>query len=118
MYGMPAPNTYGQYGFGAYGANPSAATPGMAQPAAAASTTTGDATAANAQNQWANVDPSYYQQYWSATPIDLSFHPLWALTHTFHRLLSTGRRSWTAASRHATWRMSCRYQTVTFISVP
>jgi hypothetical protein len=66
MYGMPTPNTYGQYGFGAYGANPAASAPGMPQPAAAGAAG-GDAAGANAQNQWANVDPSYYQQYWSTS---------------------------------------------------
>ncbi|OBZ78760.1 Oligouridylate-binding protein 1A [Grifola frondosa] len=34
MYGMPQPNTYGQYGFGAYGGTPGAAAPGMASPVA------------------------------------------------------------------------------------
>ncbi|KAI0036654.1 hypothetical protein K488DRAFT_40675 [Vararia minispora EC-137] len=66
VYGMPTPNTYGQYGFG-YGATPAGAAPGMPQAAAAAGSTPGEAAAAAAaQNQWANVDPSYYQQYWSA----------------------------------------------------
>ena len=36
MYGMPQPNTYGQYGFGGYGGTPTAGAPGMPSPTAAA----------------------------------------------------------------------------------
>lgn len=87
MYGMPQPNTYGQYGFGAYpgfpgqaagqpGA-PGATSPGMPQPAAggAALGLTGapqqgvpdpNAAAGQAgQAQWGGADPnSYYSNYW------------------------------------------------------
>lgn len=75
MYGMPQPNTYGQYGFGAYGAGAPGAT-GMPQPAAAA-TGLGLANAGQpgadpnaaagqaGQAQWAGGDPSsYYSNYW------------------------------------------------------
>ena len=81
MYGMPQPNTYGQYGFGAYsgfpnqaGAGaPGAAAPGMASPVAPTAaiglgSATGaptDPTAAAAQGQWPGADPSsYYSNYW------------------------------------------------------
>ncbi|RDX56054.1 RNA-binding domain-containing protein [Polyporus arcularius HHB13444] len=79
MYGMPQPNTYGQYGFGAYGGFPNqapgagapgAAAPGMASPVApsavmslGAAGAPGDAAAA--QGQWPGADPSsYYSNYW------------------------------------------------------
>ena len=81
MYGMPQPNTYGQYGFGAYGGFPNqagagapgAAAPGMASPVAPTAaiglgSATGaptDPTAAAAQGQWPGADPSsYYSNYW------------------------------------------------------
>lgn len=76
MYGMPQPNTYGQYGFNAYGGSPSAAAPGMPSPTTAAGAlgmgagASGpvDPTAAAgqaAQGQWAGADPSsYYSNYW------------------------------------------------------
>ncbi|KAI0374352.1 RNA-binding domain-containing protein [Pilatotrama ljubarskyi] len=80
MYGMPQPNTYGQYGFGAYGGfpnqpaaagTPGAAAPGMASPVAPTAPMIGgqapaDAAAATqAQGQWAGADPSsYYSNYW------------------------------------------------------
>ena len=81
MYGMPQPNTYGQYGFGAYGgfpnqapaSAPGAAAPGMGSPVAPTATTglgagqaPGDAAAAQvAQGQWPAADPSsYYSNYW------------------------------------------------------
>ena len=78
MYGMPQPNTYGQYGFGAYGAFPNqaaagtgAAAPGMPSPVAptaamgmGAAQTPVDATA-QAAGQWGSADPSsYYSNYW------------------------------------------------------
>ena len=86
MYGIPQPNTYGQYGFGAYagfpnqpagGANP--ASPGMQQAAAGAvgtglgasqpGATDGSvgpgAAAQGGQAQWPTGDPSsYYSNYW------------------------------------------------------
>lgn len=85
MYGMPQPNTYGQYGFGAYagfpnqpagGANP--ASPGMAQAApgavgsglgasqpGATDPSVAGAAAPGAQAQWPTGDPSsYYSNYW------------------------------------------------------
>ncbi|KAG1715649.1 hypothetical protein ID866_1531 [Astraeus odoratus] len=85
MYGMPQPNTYGQYGFGAYGGFPNQAggaanpaSPGMPQPGAGAVGTglgagqpgTADPTAAagagaGTQAQWPTGDPnSYYSNYW------------------------------------------------------
>jgi len=86
MYGMPQPNTYGQYGFGAYpgfpgqatgqpGA-PGAASPGMPQPAtggaalgltsapqqgvADPNTPAGQA----GQAQWSSADPNSYYNFW------------------------------------------------------
>ncbi|EIM83382.1 polyadenylate-binding protein [Stereum hirsutum FP-91666 SS1] len=83
MYGMPQPNTYGQYGFGAYGGFPNqggagatagGAAPGMPQaaPGAPAAGVAGAgavdpaaAAAGGAQGQWAGGDPSsYYSNYW------------------------------------------------------
>lgn len=84
MYGMPQPNTYGQYGFNAYGGfpgqggatgTPGAAAPGMGSPVAgAAGMAMGagaggadpNAGAGQAQGQWgAGTDPSsYYSNYW------------------------------------------------------
>ncbi|KAG6861211.1 hypothetical protein C0995_002560 [Termitomyces sp. Mi166 len=89
MYGMPQPNSYGQYGFGAYGAFPAQGTaapgtagpgsPGMPQPAGGAAAGLGisagaqqpgaDPNAAAAagqagQPQWGAADPSYYSNYW------------------------------------------------------
>ncbi|GJE85963.1 polyadenylated RNA-binding protein [Phanerochaete sordida] len=76
MYGMPQPNTYGQYGFGAYGGAPGSAGPGMPSPGGAAGAIgmgagqggAGDPAAAAgqaAQGQWAGADPStYYSNYW------------------------------------------------------
>ncbi|KAH9937512.1 uncharacterized protein B0H18DRAFT_971011 [Fomitopsis serialis] len=57
MYGMPQPNTYGQYGFGAYGGFPNQAgatgTPGAA------------ASSMGSPAQWGGADPnSYYSNYW------------------------------------------------------
>lgn len=75
MYGMPQPNTYGQYGFGAYAATPGAA-PGMPSPATGTAPTAiamgagqaaADPSAAAgqaAQGQWAGADANYYQNYW------------------------------------------------------
>ncbi|THU94864.1 polyadenylate-binding protein [Dendrothele bispora CBS 962.96] len=82
MYGMPQPNTYGQYGFGGYGGFPNQAgaaagatgmpqpatgaaglgiTAGAQQPGADPSAAAGQAT----QAQWAGADPnSYYSNYW------------------------------------------------------
>ncbi|KAG6842484.1 hypothetical protein C0991_000010 [Blastosporella zonata] len=85
MYGMPQPNSYGQYGFGAYGAFPGQGTgapgaagpgsPGMPQPAGGAAAGLGitagaqqpgaDPNAAAAgQAQWGAADQSYYANYW------------------------------------------------------
>jgi nucleolysin TIA-1/TIAR len=90
MYGIPQPNSYGQYGFGAYGGFPNQGasapgaagpgSPGMAQPAppggAGLGLTTGgqqpgadpNATAIAGQAgqaQWGGADPnSYYSNYW------------------------------------------------------
>lgn len=82
MYGMPQPNTYGQYGFGAYGGFPNQAagagnpaSPGMPQPGAGAIGTgigggqpdpaAAAGAAAGAQAQWPTGDPSsYYSNYW------------------------------------------------------
>ncbi|KAK7463805.1 E3 ubiquitin-protein ligase pub1 [Stygiomarasmius scandens] len=82
MYGMPQPNTYGQYGFGGYGGFPNQAgaaagatgmpqpatgaaglgiTAGAQQPGADPNAAAGQAT----QAQWAGADPnSYYSNYW------------------------------------------------------
>jgi len=87
MYGIPQPNTYGQYGFGGYGGfpgqgagaagSPGGAAPGMPQAAAVGAgaglgggqTAPGaDPSAAagqGAQGQWPTGDPnSYYSNYW------------------------------------------------------
>jgi len=70
MYGMPQPNSYGQYGFGAYPASPGGAAPGMPQPAAGAAagqTAPGadvGAVGQAAQAQWASDPNSYYSNYW------------------------------------------------------
>ncbi|KZV77008.1 RNA-binding domain-containing protein [Peniophora sp. CONT] len=61
MYGMPAANTYGQYGYAGYGAGAAGAAPGMPQAAPAEA----GADASAGANPWANVDPAYYQQYWN-----------------------------------------------------
>ncbi|TFK57415.1 RNA-binding domain-containing protein [Heliocybe sulcata] len=74
MYGMPQPNTYGQYGYSGFGAA-GGATPGMpTPPGGAAGALTGaqsptdptGAAAAGAQGQWpAGADMnSYYSNYW------------------------------------------------------
>lgn len=87
MYGMPQPNTYGQYGFGAYGAFPNqgaaapgaggAGSPGM-QPTGAGGPGLGIGAGAQqpgadpnaavsqaGQAQWGGADPSsYYSNYW------------------------------------------------------
>jgi len=75
MYGMPQPNTYGQYGYSGFGAA-GGATPGMPTPqGGAAGVLTGAqsptdptaaAAAAGAQGQWpAGADmSSYYSNYW------------------------------------------------------
>ena len=89
MYGMPQPNTYGQYGFAGYGGFPNQAAgagagapgaTGMPQPAAAAAGlglagagqqpgADPNAAAGQAgQAQWAGADPSsYYSNYWGGT---------------------------------------------------
>jgi nucleolysin TIA-1/TIAR len=77
MYGMPQPNTYGQYGFAGYPTGaPGAGSPGMPQAtpgggglglAGAGQQGGGDPnTAQGAQQQWpAGTDPSaYYSNYW------------------------------------------------------
>jgi nucleolysin TIA-1/TIAR len=77
MYGMPQPNTYGQYGFGAYGGSPATGAPGMPSPTAAGAGVgmavagqpgAADPTAAASQavqGQWGGADPSsYYSNYW------------------------------------------------------
>ena len=73
MYGMPQPNTYGQYGFNAYGGTPAAGAPGMPSPTGAAGAIgmgaagqagNADPTAAAgqaAQGQWPS---DYYSNYW------------------------------------------------------
>jgi len=72
MYGMPQPNTYGQYGFGGYAGTPGAA-PGMPQSAGAAGGLgngaqqgAGDPNAAGGQGQgqWPSDPSSYYSNYW------------------------------------------------------
>jgi nucleolysin TIA-1/TIAR len=90
MYGIPQPNSYGQYGFGAYGGFPAQGasaqgaagpgSPGMGQPAAGGGaglglTTGGQQPGADpnaaaiagqpGQAQWGGADPnSYYSNYW------------------------------------------------------
>lgn len=76
MYGMPQPNTYGQYGFGAYattpGGNPGMPSPGtgnaaagIGMPTAQAGATDPSAAGQAAQGQWGSADAaSYYQNYW------------------------------------------------------
>lgn len=82
-YGMPQPNTYGQYGYPGFAGFPgqaaggAAASPGMpqantapgglglpagTQPAAIDPAAAGQA----AQGQWGN-DPAYYANYWGGT---------------------------------------------------
>jgi nucleolysin TIA-1/TIAR len=72
MYGMPQPNTYGQYGFGGYAGTPGAA-PGMPQSAGGAGGLgngaqqgAGDPNAAGGQGQgqWPSDPSSYYSNYW------------------------------------------------------
>jgi len=82
MYGMPQPNTYGQYpGFGGYAGAPGTASPGMQQAAGGAPGAAGlglgavgqpgaadpnaAAAAGQGQGQWPGGDPSsYYSNYW------------------------------------------------------
>jgi len=86
MYGIPQPNTYGQYGFGAYAGFPNqpagAANPGSpgmpqsavgavgtglgaSQPGATDGSVAAGAAAQGAQAQWPTGDPSsYYSNYW------------------------------------------------------
>lgn len=90
MYGIPQPNSYGQYGFGAYGGFPNQGasapgatgpgSPGMPQPAAAGGAGLGLSTGGQqpgadpnataiagqpGQAQWGGADPnSYYSNYW------------------------------------------------------
>ena len=70
MYGLPQPNSYGQYGFGGYPASPGGAAPGMPQPAAGATagqTAPGadvGAVGQTAQAQWTGDPNSYYSNYW------------------------------------------------------
>jgi len=70
MYGIPQPNSYGQYGFGSYPASPGGAAPGMPQAAAGAAagqTAPGadvSAVGQAAQAQWASDPNSYYSNYW------------------------------------------------------
>ena len=88
MYGIPQPNSYGQYGFGAYGGFPNQGasaqgaagpgSPGMGQPAAGGGAGLGLATGGQqpgadaaaiagqpSQAQWGGADPnSYYSNYW------------------------------------------------------
>ena len=80
MYGMPQPNTYGQYGFGGYagfqgagGAGTTGTTPGMPQANPGAGGLgngtqpgTTDPTVAGqpGQGQWPADANSYYSNYW------------------------------------------------------
>lgn len=115
MYGMPQPNTYGQYGFGAYGGFPNqagaagapgATAPGMASPVAAnavmglgAGQAPTDATAASqaAQGQWPGADPSsYYSNYWGGTLAHAVPSVLSLLTSRTRLLWPAGSRSWPA----------------------
>ncbi|KIL70623.1 hypothetical protein M378DRAFT_183247 [Amanita muscaria Koide BX008] len=83
MYGVPQPNTYGQYGFGAYPGFPAQAgatgaaptSPAIPQPATATGAGLGltagaqqgatDPTGAATQASWASADPNtYYSNYW------------------------------------------------------
>jgi len=82
MYGIPQPNTYGQYpGFAGYAGAPGTASPGMPQAAGGAPGAAGlglgavgqpgatdpnaAAAAGQAQGQWPPSDPSsYYSNYW------------------------------------------------------
>jgi len=80
MYGMPQPNTYGQYGFGGYagfqgagGAGTAGTNPGMPQTNTGAGGLgngtqpgTTDPTAAGqpTQGQWPADANSYYSNYW------------------------------------------------------
>lgn len=89
MYGMPQPNTYGQYGFGGYAGFPGQTTgttgtpgsPGMPQPAAAAGglglpssaqQPGADPAAAGqaGQAQWGTDPNSYYSNYWGGASIE------------------------------------------------
>ncbi|KAH8100578.1 hypothetical protein BXZ70DRAFT_1008077 [Cristinia sonorae] len=67
MYGMPQPNTYGQYGFAAPGlpspATATAGAMGMGAAAQAGATDPNVAAGQAAQGQWAS-DPSYYSNFW------------------------------------------------------
>jgi nucleolysin TIA-1/TIAR len=122
MYGMPQPNTYGQYpGFGGYAGAPGTASPGMPQAASGAPGAAGlglgavgqpgaadpnaAAAAGQAQGQWAGADPnSYYSNYWGGKFlvllgghfIDVMPRPrvLWTTTHR-----SAGCGGWSAPGR-------------------
>lgn len=110
MYGMPQPNTYGQYGFNAYGGfpgqggatgTPGAAAPGMGSPVAgAAGMAMGagaggadpNAGAGQAQGQWgAGTDPSsYYSNYWGGE-YHVGYTSVSAVLTEDARLLRTSR---------------------------
>lgn len=75
VYGIPQPNTYGQFGYGGYAGAPGTASPGMPQAAPGAGLGLGavgqqgatdpNAAAGQAQGQWPTGDPnSYYSNYW------------------------------------------------------
>ncbi|KAI0048398.1 polyadenylate-binding protein [Auriscalpium vulgare] len=72
MYGMPQPNTYGQYGFGAYAGSPGGAQPGLPQVGAAGAqpglgAVGAQGADAGAPAQWPGGDPAtYYSNYWSS----------------------------------------------------
>ena len=95
MYGMPQPNTYGQYGFGAYSGAPATTAPGMPSPPAATTSigmapapSAADPAAATSQvtaNQWGGTDPSYYP-YWNGEAAN-SADGFGLLNHSTHRLL-------------------------------
>src|ERR1700722_1789427 len=100
MYGMPQPNTYGQYGFGGYGGFPNQAAGGgtgapgagnAAMPQQSAPNNAGGSLGMGggvgqagadpnvaaiggqpSQAQWATADPnSYYSNYWGGMSISI-----------------------------------------------
>lgn len=85
MYGMPQPNTYGQYGFGGYagfqGAGSAGTTgtnPGLQSTSGAGGLGNGtqpgpaDPNNQSAQGQWPADANSYYSNYWGGKRANLS----------------------------------------------
>lgn len=115
MYGMPQPNTYGQFpGYGGYAGAPGTASPGMPQAAPGAPGGAGlglgavgqqgaadpnAAAAGQAQGQWPAGDPnSYYSNYWGGKFLPLLTSPP-SLMIYWRRILRTAASWPTGCSR-------------------